>query len=148
VKLKPDSGSAGDAKTKAVEIYIDGASRGNPGDAGIGILIKETDDKHREIKKYLGTKTNNQAEYTALIEALESAKELKNRPIRVFTDSLLVANQVNGLWKVKHAEIIPLNKKARSLFKKYSDITIRHIPREQNSQADRLANLAIDEYFN
>ena len=130
-----------------VEIYIDGASRGNPGDAGIGILIKETDGKTREITKYLGTKTNNQAEYTALIEALESVRELNGRPIRIFTDSLLVANQVNGLWKVKHAEIIPLNKKARSLLSEYKDITIRHIPRELNSEADRLANLAIDEYF-
>lgn len=152
-RLKQDSGSTGDLEPgqlgkNQVEIYIDGASRGNPGDAGIGILIKEADGKTREITKYLGTKTNNQAEYTALIEALESAKELNGHPIRIFTDSLLVANQVNGLWKVKHAEIIPLNKKARSLFAGFDDITIRHIPREQNSQADRLANLAIDEYFN
>lgn len=131
-----------------IEIYIDGASRGNPGDAGIGILIKEPGGKTREITKFLGTRTNNQAEYTALIEALESAKELNTHPIRIFTDSLLVANQVNGLWKVKHAEIIPLNKKAKSLFTSFEDITIRHIPREKNSEADRLANQAIDEYFN
>jgi ribonuclease HI len=130
-----------------VEIYIDGASRGNPGEAGIGIFIKESGGKTREITRYLGTKTNNQAEYTALIEALESAKELNGRPIRIYTDSLLVANQVNGLWKVKHAEIIPLNKKARSLFTGFKDITIRHIPRELNTEADRLANMAIDEYF-
>ena len=129
-----------------VEIYIDGAARGNPGESGIGVLIKETDDKNREVKKYLGTKTNNQAEYTALITALESAEDLKNRPVRVFTDSLLVANQINGLWKVKHPEIIPLNKEAKNLFKNYRDISIQHIPREQNSEADRLANLAIDEY--
>jgi len=131
-----------------VEIYIDGAARGNPGESGIGIFIKENNDKTREIKKYLGTKTNNQAEYTALIEALESVKGLRNLPIRIFTDSLLVANQVNGLWKVKHAEISVLNKKAKTLFKEYKDITISHIPRELNSEADRLANLAIDEYFN
>ena len=130
-----------------VEVYIDGASRGNPGDAGIGILIKEPGKENREITQYLGTKTNNQAEYTALIQALESLKELNSHPIKIFTDSLLVANQVNGLWKVKHAEIIPLNKKARNLFKGFNDITIQHIPREQNSEADRLANRAIDEYF-
>lgn len=134
--------------TNTVEIYIDGASRGNPGDAGIGILIKEPGGTTREITKFLGTRTNNQAEYTALIEALESAKELNTHPIRIFTDSLLVANQINGLWKVKHAEIKPLNKKARSLFTSFKDISIRHIPREENSEADRLANLAIDEYFN
>ena len=129
-----------------VEIFIDGAARGNPGESGIGVLIKESVEKIREIKKYLGTKTNNQAEYTALITALESAQDIKNKKIKIFTDSLLVANQINGLWKVKHPEIIPLNKKARELFKTYSNISIQHVPREQNSEADRLANLAIDEY--
>ena len=140
--------SVGDIESSAIEIYIDGASRGNPGDAGIGILIKDPQGSTREIKSYLGTKTNNQAEYTALIEALESVKELNGRTIRIFTDSLLVANQVNGLWKVKHAEIIPLNKKAVSLLRGFKDISIRHIPRAENLEADRLANLAIDEYFN
>lgn len=148
MKRKPDSAHPAAGKSEAVEIYIDGAARGNPGESGIGIFIKENNDKTREIKKYLGTKTNNQAEYTALIEALESVKGLRNQPIRIFTDSLLVANQVNGLWKVKHAEISVLNKKAKTLFKEYKDITISHIPRELNSEADRLANLAIDEYFN
>ena len=148
VKRKPDSAHPDARKSEAVEIYIDGAARGNPGESGIGIFIKENNDKTREIKKYLGTKTNNQAEYTALIEALESVKGLRNLPIRIFTDSLLVANQVNGLWKVKHAEISVLNKRAKTLFKEYKDITISHIPRELNSEADRLANLAIDEYFN
>lgn len=131
-----------------IEIFIDGASRGNPGDAGIGVKILQPGKEPREIKRYLGKMTNNQAEYFALIEALESAKDLKNQPIRIFTDSQLVANQVNGLWKVKHGEIIPLNKKAKSLFSEYGDITIQHIRREKNSEADRLANLAIDEYFN
>ena len=129
-----------------VEIYIDGAARGNPGESGIGVYIKESQDNIREIKKYLGTKTNNQAEYTALITALESAIDLSHKQVRVFTDSMLVANQMNGLWKVKHPEIIPLNKQAKTLFKNYKDISIQHIPREQNSEADRLANLAIDEY--
>ena len=132
----------------AVEIYIDGAARGNPGESGIGVFIKENNDKTREIKKYLGTKTNNQAEYSALIEALESVKELRNQPILICTDSLLVANQINGVWKVKHPEISTLNNKAKTLLKDFKDITIRHIPRELNTEADRLANLAIDEYFN
>ncbi len=129
-----------------IEIYIDGAARGNPGEAGIGVLIKETEDSRREIKKYLGITTNNQAEYTALITALESAQVLRDKPIRVFTDSMLVANQINGLWKVKHSEIIPLNNQAKTLFKNFKNISIEHIPREQNSEADRLANQAIDEY--
>ncbi len=129
-----------------VEIYIDGAARGNPGESGIGVYIKESKGSVREIKKYLGTKTNNQAEYTALITALESAEDFKNSPVRIFTDSMLVANQINGLWKVKHPEIIPLNNQAKNLFKNFKNISIKHIPREQNSEADRLANLAIDEY--
>lgn len=146
VKLKQPSLPMSSDKNNLIEIYIDGAARGNPGESGIGVLIRETEDKNREIKKYLGTKTNNQAEYTALITALESAQDLTDKPVRIFTDSLLVANQVNGIWKVKHPEIIPLNKKAKTLFKNYKDISIQHIPREQNFEADRLANLAIDEY--
>ncbi len=131
----------------SVEIYIDGAARGNPGNSGIGVLIRETKDKNREIKKYLGTKTNNQAEYTALITALESATDLKDKQIKIFTDSLLVANQINGVWKVRHPEIISLNKKAKQLLQNFKNITIQHIPRELNREADRLANLAIDEYL-
>jgi len=145
VKLKQGDLPIPSDKKHEIEIFIDGAARGNPGESGIGILIKNS-EPDREITKYLGTKTNNQAEYTALITALESAQDLRDKTIRIFTDSLLVANQINGLWKVKHPEIIPLNKQAKTLFKNYKDISIQHIPREKNSEADRLANLAIDEY--
>ncbi|MEM7008070.1 MAG: ribonuclease HI family protein [Thermodesulfobacteriota bacterium] len=146
MKLKQPSLPHMTNSTDVIEIFIDGAARGNPGESGIGVLIKKTTDDIIEVKKYLGTKTNNQAEYTALITALENCVELADSPIRIYTDSLLVANQINGLWKVKHPEIIPLNKKAKTLFQNYKDITIQHIPREHNSEADRLANLAIDEY--
>lgn len=133
-------------KKNLIEIFIDGAARGNPGESGIGVFIRGAEIEDREITKYLGTKTNNQAEYTALITALNSALDLKDNTIKIFTDSLLVANQVNGVWKVKHPEIIPLNKEAKKLFTNYKDISIGHIPREQNRDADRLANQAIDEY--
>ena len=146
VKQKQGNLPINAADNNHVEIFIDGATRGNPGESGIGVLIRESRDNNIEIKKYLGTKTNNQAEYTALITALESAQNLKDRAIKIFTDSLLVANQINGVWKVKHPEIIPLNIQAKTLFKSYKDISIQHIPRELNSEADRLANLAIDEY--
>jgi ribonuclease HI len=128
-------------------IHIDGAARGNPGEAGIGVLIKEENGGSRAVKKYLGTRTNNQAEYTALITALESAREYKDREIRIFTDSLLLANQMNGLWKVKHPEIKELYGKAKGLIEGFRRVTIKHIPREENTEADRLANLAIDEYL-
>ncbi len=147
VKPKQNRLPIEDLDNSSVEIYIDGAARGNPGNSGIGVLIRETKDKNREVKKYLGTKTNNQAEYTALITALESANNLKERQIKIFTDSLLVANQINGIWKVRHPEIITLNKKAKQLLQNFKNITIQHIPRELNSEADRLANLAIDEYL-
>ncbi len=130
-----------------MEIYIDGAARGNPGESGIGILIKEENGKTREIKKYLGTRTNNQAEYTALITALESSQGLRNKKINIYTDSLLLANQMNGIWKVRHPEIAVLNKKAKNLLKDFKEVTIRHISREHNKEADRLANQAIDEYL-
>ncbi len=132
---------------ESVQIYIDGAARGNPGESGIGILIKDEAGKTREIEKYLGTRTNNQAEYTALITALESSKEHRSKTIHIYTDSLLLANQMNGLWKVKHPEIAILNKKAKELLKNFKHVTIRHIPREKNKEADRLANRAIDEYL-
>ena len=147
MKLKQGSLDIMASESDSVEIFIDGAARGNPGESGIGVLIRITQENNREIKKYLGTKTNNQAEYTALITALESAQDLKDKEIKIFTDSMLVANQINGLWKVKHPEIIPLNKTAKELLKNYKNISIQHIPREQNSEADRLANLAIDEYL-
>ncbi|HET7289835.1 MAG TPA: ribonuclease HI family protein [Thermodesulfobacteriota bacterium] len=128
-------------------IHIDGAARGNPGEAGIGVLIEEENGGSREVKKYLGTRTNNQAEYSALITALESSRDYKNREIRIFTDSLLLANQMNGFWKVKHPEIKELYSKAKGLIEGFSRVTIKHIPREENTEADRLANLAIDEYL-
>ncbi len=147
MKLRQNRLPIEDLDNSPVEIYIDGAARGNPGNSGIGVLIRETKNKEREIKKYLGTQTNNQAEYTALITALESANDLKDKQIKIFTDSLLVANQINGVWKVRHPEILTLNKKAKHLLQNFKNITIQHIPRELNHEADRLANLAIDEYL-
>ncbi len=141
---------------KTVEIYIDGASRGNPGDSGIGILIKhvpavavqlEDTSKPTLIKKYTGVGTNNQAEYRALITALEYAAKFKGDKVNIYTDSLLVANQINGKWKVRHPNIAKLNDRAKKMLRDFKQITLRHVPREQNREADRLANIAIDEYL-
>jgi ribonuclease HI len=147
VKLKQDSLPFNKSGEDSLDIYIDGAARGNPGESGIGVLIKEKNGSTREIKKYLGTRTNNQAEYTALITALESIKDRQNQEIRIFTDSLLLANQMNGIWKVRHPEIKALHTKAKSLIEGFSRVIISHVPREQNAEADRLANIAIDEYL-
>ncbi|MGI9554326.1 MAG: ribonuclease HI family protein [Thermodesulfobacteriota bacterium] len=134
--------------TNPVNIYVDGASRGNPGDSGIGILFKDNDENTREFKKYIGIGTNNNAEYTALITALEIAKSEHLEEINVYTDSQLVANQVNGAWKVKDSDIKILFNKAKELITNFPRFTITHIRREKNSEADRLANEAINEYFN
>lgn len=129
-----------------IEIYIDGASRGNPGESGIGILFK--DNEQYNFKKYIGIGTNNNAEYTALITALEIALKSGLSRLNVNTDSMLVASQINGSWKVKDPEIRILFSKAKSLIEKLEDFSITHIRREFNSDADRLANEAINEYFN
>ena len=128
------------------EIYIDGASRGNPGESGIGILFKN--EENIDFKKYIGIGTNNNAEYTALITALEISLNSKLLKIKIHTDSLLVANQVNGSWKVKDPDIKSHYLRAKSLIEKFEDFSITHIRREYNSDADRLANEAINEYFN
>ncbi len=128
------------------EIYIDGASRGNPGDSGIGIVFKNDDSKN--FKKYIGTGTNNNAEYTALITALEIAIESELLKIKVHTDSMLVANQINGSWKVKDPDIRILFANAKKLIENFKKFSITHIRREFNSEADQLANEAINEYFN
>lgn len=136
-----------EAEKNCIEIFIDGAARGNPGESGIGIFIVDEKGGTREIKKYLGTRTNNQAEYSALITALKSAKEHTKKSIKIYTDSLLLANQINGVWKVKNPTIAVLNEEAKKLLKDYNETSIIHIPREENKEADRLANLAIDEYL-
>jgi ribonuclease HI len=128
-------------------IYIDGASRGNPGASGLGVLIKDREGNIRRIKRYLGILTNNQAEYEALIAALKAAKELKKSHLKIYTDSLLLANQINGVWRVHNPKIRALHKKAKELISEFEGVEIKHIPRELNREADRLANEAIDEYF-
>ncbi len=130
----------------SLEIYIDGASRGNPGRSGAGILIKETNGSTHRIKRYLGILTNNQAEYEALINALKAAKELKKNHLRIYSDSLLLVSQINGNWRTRNPNILALSKKARSLIKGFKHVEVHHIPRELNREADRLANAAIDEY--
>jgi ribonuclease HI len=131
---------------EAATIYIDGASRGNPGSSAIGVVIIDAKGNKRKIKKYLGIHTNNQAEYHALITALAAAKKLKKTYLTIFTDSQLLANQINRLWKVRDAEIKALYQEARSLISSFKKVNLSHIPRNLNKEADRLANQALDDY--
>jgi ribonuclease HI len=134
--------------TDHYNIFIDGASRGNPGKSGIGIVIKDQNNQTlKEIKKYFPKLTNNQAEYKSLILSLDYLTSNNiNKAVRFFTDSQLLANQINGIWKVKHPDIALLFKEAKALLGKLDSFEISYIPREKNKEADRLANQAIDEY--
>ncbi len=128
-------------------IYTDGASRGNPGRAGIGVVLRSDGALLGTIKAYIGIRTNNQAEYEALIAALKKARELGSRRLQIFTDSQLLANQVNGLWKIKDPTLRGLYEKVRSLMRGFDSVTVTHVRRELNKEADRLANEAIDDYI-
>jgi ribonuclease HI len=125
-------------------IYTDGAARGNPGPAAIAYIIKREGEPDIEDRECLGEATNNVAEYTALIRALERARELGGKKLHIFSDSDLMVQQMNGNFKVKHPGLRPLYDNARQLCKGFESVVIRHIPREENSRADRLCNEALD----
>jgi probable phosphoglycerate mutase len=127
------------------EIWFDGAARGNPGPAAIGAIIKNPDgDVLATVSEAIGETTNNVAEYSALIAGLKAAAGAGARRIVVRGDSLLVVNQMNGLWKVKHANLKPLAAEARRLLDGFERAEIKHVRREYNTEADALGNEALD----
>lgn len=126
-------------------LFADGAARGNPGPAGSGALLLDEDGKVlAELSLALGDATNNVAEYRALILGLEEARRRGIDRIDVRMDSQLVVRQMQGLYKIKHPGLRPLALRAGALLAGFAERTIEHIPREENSRADRLANRAID----
>ncbi len=127
-----------------VIINIDGASRGNPGEAGAGALLQDSSGHTVELKKYLGQTTNNVAEYEALVVALEEARRLGAGEVEVRSDSELLIHQMNGVYRVKSEQLKPLYEKAGSLASGFGKIKFVHVRREANREADRLANLAIE----
>ncbi|MXW22475.1 MAG: ribonuclease HI family protein [Candidatus Dadabacteria bacterium] len=133
---------------KITEVYVDGASRGNPGESGIGVLVIRPDSGKKEIREYIGKGTNNEAEYKALIKALGYLAAEGGPAAKIHTDSQLVASQMNGLWKVKDSRLKLLYSEAKRLASRLPALEIEYIPRENNTDADRLANEAIDRYFN
>ncbi len=128
---------------KIFEIYVDGACQGNPGQAGLGVVILEKGKVIREISEYLGTATNNIAEYMALIYALQEALILNIRSIQVFTDSELLCHQVQGDYQVKNPGLKFLYHQVQHLLKGFKKFEIQHIVREKNKHADRLAAQSI-----
>lgn len=130
---------------KKLLIYTDGGARGNPGPAGIGVVI--LDDKKNKVKelyKYIGEATNNVAEYNAIIHGLKEALLLKAKEVIVHLDSELVTRQLNGEYKVKDASLKPLFEMALSCLKNFDSFEIVHIEHSKNKEADKLANKAMN----
>jgi ribonuclease HI len=126
-----------------VFIYTDGASKGNPGPAAIGAVIKDAEDRIiGTISQYIGVTTNNQAEYQALIAATEKAISLGAREIVIYSDSELMVSQINGHYRVKNSGLLPLFRKVGALRGTLDSFFISYVPREHNAEADRLANKA------
>ncbi len=125
--------------------YIDGGARGNPGPAGFGVRVEEGDGTLvEEFAESIGTATNNVAEYSALLAALEWATRHGHTQLHVRSDSLLLVQQMLGNYKVKNAGLQPLHAKARLLAHAIGKVTFEHVGRARNAHADRLANAAMD----
>ncbi len=128
-------------------IHIDGGSRGNPGISGAGIIV-ETKEFKKGYYFYTGIKTNNQAEYTGLLKALEISKKLDLRKIQVYTDSQLLCRQINGMYKVENLNLKELYLQAKEMIKGFDNFSITHVMREKNREADKMANMAMDKKEN
>jgi ribonuclease HI len=125
-------------------IHTDGGARGNPGPAGIGVVLEINGQKYN-FKKYIGPATNNQAEYRAVILGLQKAKELGATEVDIFLDSELVQQQLSRKYKVKNADLATLFVQAWNLGLGFKKVKYVHIYRQNNKQADKLVNQAIDE---
>ena len=128
-----------------VTLEFDGGSRGNPGPAGIGVVLRAEDGTPLiTLGRFIGRATNNVAEYRALITALQKAKELGAKKIRVRGDSELIVRQMRGEYRVKNPDLRDLYTEAQHLYHQFDEAAIEHNYREKNALADRLANLAMD----
>jgi ribonuclease HI len=133
-------------RSKRTCLYTDGAARGNPGPAGAGAVIVSPDGHIvAKIGKFLGESTNNVAEYMGLILGLKRAKAMGIKELDVFADSELLVKQLSGDYAVKAEHLKPLHDEAKALLKAFTEIQVRHIPREENAAADAMSNRAIDE---
>jgi len=128
---------------KELELYIDGASKGNPGPSGIGVVICRQGETIKNISSYIGNTTNNVAEYTALIYALQGALILKAENVKINTDSQLLYRQIKKVYKVKNPNIIGLYNQALHLMSAFKQVSINNISRQDNRGADKLATQAI-----
>jgi ribonuclease HI len=135
-----------EARPKRTRLFTDGAARGNPGPAGAGAVIVNVDGHIvAKVGKFLGDSTNNVAEYMGLILGLKRAKAMGIKELDVLADSELMVKQLSGEYAVKAEHLKPLHLEAEALLKGFAEVTVRHIPREENAAADAMSNRAIDE---
>lgn len=133
------------AQLHTAKLYTDGGSRGNPGPSALGYALLDMEDNVVEKDGfYLGLTTNNQAEYQGLKYGLEQAKKLGVQELTVYMDSLLVVNQMKGIYKVKNRDLWPIHEAAKDLASQFKSISFVHVPRELNSIADGLVNDCLD----
>ena len=126
-------------------VHVDGGARGNPGPAAAGVVLSTPEgDVVDEASATIGQATNNVAEYRGLLLGLERARTLGATEVEVVNDSELIARQVNGAYRVKHADLKPLHRQALAALDGFERWSIRSVPREQNTRADRLVNQALD----
>lgn len=129
------------------EFYIDGASKGNPGPSGIGVVVCQNGETVKNISSYIGETTNNVAEYTALIFALQEALKLKADKIQINTDSQLLYRQIKKIYKIKNQNILGLYNQAQHLITSFKEFNLSNIPREDNRGADKLASMAVRKHL-
>ena len=149
-----DNGQADPASTneslsslKEAKLYTDGGSRGNPGPSALGFVICDMEENVvKKESKYLGITTNNQAEYQGVKDGLEACHDLGIREVHVYMDSMLVVNQMKGIFKVKNRDLWPIHQSTKDLLPNFSHVTFTHIPRELNRQADSMVNECLDAH--
>ena len=135
------------SSARRILIYTDGAARGNPGLAGLGAILRDagTGEVLAELARFLGVRTNNYAEWTAVEDALREALRLGATHVDLRMDSELVARQISGRYRVKHADLKPIHARVMEMLGQLAGYSVGHVPRELNKDADRLSNVAIDE---
>jgi ribonuclease HI len=131
--------------SRRLVVHVDGGARGNPGPAAIGVVVSEPDGTVlEEVAETIGHATNNVAEYRALLRGLECAAALGADAVEVVNDSELVAKQLTGAYRVKHAAMKPLHQQATAALRGFAAWSVRSVPRAQNARADALVNRALD----
>ena len=129
-----------------MEIFTDGASRGNPGPASVGVVFRQKDGPDlAEFCEVIGKATNNVAEYRAVVAALEICRDWKAKKVHLFMDSELIVRQIHGTFRVKSPDLRPLYQQVQFLIKELKEFKVTHIKRAQNSHADALTNKALDQ---